>query len=139
MPNLSENDLIISGQQSELDRLEQFVKTDELLFSLERIIPIPPDSPVDWRSDNWGTDRDVMDSRVIKEGSKLSYFLLTAWYAPVNAVVQLSKEFSTLHFTLEYWLVNDGVKGRFIIEDGSVIGESDETEFDADEALEDGV
>lgn len=138
MPNLSENDLIISGKQSELDRLEEFIRTDKLLFSLERIIPIPPDSPVDWRSDNWGTDREVIDSRVIKDDSKLSYFLLTAWYTPANAVVQLFKEFPTLHFALEYWQVNDGVKGRFIIEDGSVIGESDETEFDVDEALADG-
>ena len=138
MPNWCENELTIKGLQGVIDIFLEFSRGAEAEgqkvhdFCLPKMLPPPlsikdPNPSVlsnaeyDWREEHWGTkwDVDLQDSNQVTEGEHLLMFL-TAWAPPEAAIVEVSKQFPGLEFTLEYWECGVGFSGKTVVENGEM-------------------
>ena len=74
----------------------------------------------DWSCEKWGTKWNACDAQVLHEDdSGISYDFQTAWDAPLPVVVEMSKQFPNLKFTLQ----SDEESQAFFYEKEFVAGE----------------
>jgi len=119
MPNWCSNEIIIKGDNENLQRLFNLVKTDDIVFDFNAVIPYPEEfakldadgsgagfraGGFEWRMNNWGTSWNTeKDSGLIAmdDGEVVAYFL-SAWSPPLPVTIALSKLFCDLTFVHRY-------------------------------------
>ena len=149
MPNWCENELIVRGKQEKIDKLVDFMKSEDNEFDFNKIVPYPTkykqldliakvyeeEHPNDfkgrpkngynqggyeWCNDNWGTKWNACD--VILKDNK--YYFNTAWSPPEPVIKKLSEKFPDLTLTLKYWEGGCGFRGMCKFKYGEKIGYS---------------
>jgi len=89
-----------------LGDLREYVATDEMQFSFNRIIPVPveidndPDGMVgyNWRVDNWGTKWNGTEVECLEVVDReveqcVEFYFDTAWGPPIPVIARLSTVF----------------------------------------------
>ena len=147
MPNWCYNELNVSGNTDSLEELQQLFENG---FSLEKIVPTPPELTTntnrrfkflnstqkaeipswhEWRLKNWGTKWDVMERNNnsddkarfnTAEKDSIKVEFHTAWQPPMSALAALSEKFNDLKFKLFYLDEMLCFEGDAEIEDGNV-------------------
>ncbi len=149
MPNHVKNILTITGKKKELNSLKNFVhdKENKNLFSLNNILPMPPEDELDnvhlnvmpkwynWRVENWGTKWDAYEVEMTRVDDKtLNYIFLTAWASPIYALVALSEKYPNLEFKLMFADEDIGNNcGYLQIVGGDIVQEDYPDDADGDE------
>ena len=111
MPTVSQNRLLVLGPRREVSRFVRFAGGDDL--ELGKLYPVPEDveaagdeEVMNWQTVHWNTKWDVWNVEpttlfTTRSGlGRITYYFLTAWDAPVGAVVHASKSFPALCFVL---------------------------------------
>lgn len=95
------------GEQNEIKKLFDFVKSDKVDFDFEKLIPIPDEIYVleedewcIWRRENWGTARNCCD--VSTKGNTIKF--KTSWNMPEPIMYKLIELFPNIDFE---WLWAD--------------------------------
>ena len=146
MPNHVTNRLIVTGPEQDVGRMINAVgESSEDLLSCDRILPMPFElrcypSPNDienelmeqhgaknwyeWALENWGTKWGVYDCKqwqtVILSNTQTSILkFMSAWSPPTPVIVELSKYFPELEFTLGFIDEGMGFAGTCSIKNGN--------------------
>lgn len=133
MPNWCENEIQVSGDVNELERLSKFAYLDRYHeFDFDKILPTPREYLddnrwYDWRIENWGTKWEA-DCATVSFTNDEKYPLVeitfnTAWSPSIPLTIKLSEIFPLLRFEHLYQEGGMDFGGRIIIENGEVISE----------------
>lgn len=134
MPNHVCNTLTIKGNQDDLNRVLNFVKSDRSLFDFDKILPMPDyiyqcdlggDVKLlyvrynwyDWAIDNWGTKWNSQSALV--EDNRI--WFLTANTPCIPVVTALAQKFPTMRFEYVFDEGLVGMQGEFVFENGELI------------------
>lgn len=132
MPNWCNNTLKVTGEETELKRFIDAVKTDKQVLSFDKLVPMPKElentkSPGDnpswyeWRIANWGTKWDLDESIGLTVKKRVAWYSFdTAWGPPIEWMKAVSVLFSELKFVLRYEEPGVGFKGKAVAENGRV-------------------
>jgi hypothetical protein len=86
MPNWIDNLVTIKGSKADISMLIQKLASDTKVFSLENILHTN-----DCLKD-WGTKCDVIEDKILNQNeSMIQYWFRTAWAAPHEALMALTK------------------------------------------------
>jgi hypothetical protein len=115
MPNWVYNNLKIKDSQDVLEKIRENLinkniideeEKDEQLQSItfQNIIPRPPEEEdwYHWNINNWGTKWDACSASFELKSNELIYNFDTAWSAPNNVILFLSKMYPTANITHTY-------------------------------------
>lgn len=126
MPNWCRNTVSILGSNENVREVVEFLRSEETHFSLENILPTPPETLerktegkvmpdwYDWRVENWGTkwetdapepetDYNPPEAEEDDIGyAKAKYSFDTAWAPPEEAINTLAKRFPKVAIHLAY-------------------------------------
>lgn len=72
----------------------------------------------DWRCNKWGCKWDVEATLVEQFDTSLQYEFLSPWAPPIEAFVNISKEFPDLSFKLRFAEPGEDFAGECIVENG---------------------
>jgi len=87
-----------------------------------------------WCVKNWGTKWDIEATLQNETPKSLQYSFMSAWSPPVEAFVEISKQFPKLKFAIEYEETGVGFYGHHQIKNGQIIsGDQGEIEYDKEE------
>jgi hypothetical protein len=127
MPNWCSNDIEISGNKQELDRLAAFLATGEQDFDFEVIAKTPEgDGWYEWRIENWGTKWNPENSTVDRTSdTTMTAWFDTAWSPPIPIIQKLSELFPTLEIMIEFEEEGLEFSGYKTFKSGTVIAEED--------------
>ena len=133
MSSLFYNNLKIVGSETDLKAMSEAVtKSGDLLSGL---VPPPPNlSDEEFSSfveEQWGCRDVVYEFFGSIESGKISFDSLR--FPPVQAILNVSKNYPQAEFTLGYILEEEMVGGIYEIRDGEIINEK---EFEEDEVRE---
>ena len=145
MPNWCENSLKVTGKKSEIEKMLEAIKGDEIPFDFEKILPTPGDMaeeqspPINihkgryntqkygeidwwhWRVENWKTKWNLDDSTIIDfNGKECNIYFNTAWSPPLGIITKLSEMFPELSFKLSYLEIGMCFAGVFEANAGEV-------------------
>lgn len=167
MPNWCNNELEIRGNINDLSRIMKKAKITKSALDFNKFIPYPKkfadldkkarEKPLgtikngynsggyEWCIKNWGTKWNacgvVTANSIIN--NILYYSFDTAWSPPFPVILEMSKKFPSLHFTLKYLEIGVGSKGVFEVKNGKIIKDfckdfniNDEVEVDEKEKVE---
>lgn len=145
MPNHVTNYVKLHGEESEILRLLQTVKSDEFglgTIDFNKIIPMPDDiycgdlgpkerelygekNWYDWRISNWGTKWNAYGySEDHQYNNDRKIYFLTAWAAPHPVIEKLSEMFPYIKIEHEWADEDIGMNcGRYVYYDGERIEE----------------
>lgn len=130
MPNWCECMLTIKGKTEELEKIKEFAKDGKRVLSFNKFIPYPDRFRIEtggyaWCVQNWGTKWDLSDDTIIVQTDKiLSYQFDTAWSPPIPVVMEMSRQFPLLSFTLTYDEPGMCFKGKYKVKAGKVLLDS---------------
>lgn len=152
MPNWCENRLVVRGEQDELNRMVEQIKSEERLLDFNKILPYPArfqeqdnevealrnsgvaweDIPKDgynsggyeWCIENWGTKWNAVEA-TIDEDYDITYFFDTAWSPPIPVIHELSRQFPELYFELTFGDPAMDFSGVYEFKDGHFMREDD--------------
>ena len=115
MPNWVYNNLKIKDSDEMLKKIKEELinkniedkeEDDEQLqcITFQNIIPRPPEEEdwYNWNIQNWGTKWDATSASFEFSGKELSYNFNTAWSAPMNVILSLSKMYPSSTITHTY-------------------------------------
>ena len=126
MPNWCENEVTISGQKEDLEKITALIWNDSNKFDFNKITKMPKDES-DWYSwclVNWGTKWNSHDVELCYNGKRtLKYIFMTAWTPPIPVIRRISEKFPNVRVTLKYWECNNGFKGHTAWKNGIAIKE----------------
>lgn len=125
MPNYITNKLTILGEQEEILRLVDFVKSEQSIFDFNRIIPKPKeiskseDSSLicEWNTKNWGTKWHAMRFSQSWSFDQRTFHFETAWSPPLPIIKRLSELFN-LFFNLDWWDEGDRILHTNVYNEG---------------------
>ena len=139
MPNWCDNTLRVSGPEEEVARFREQAKGFEPgmtpepgqlpeALNFHRLIPVPGQLLVnesldftDWEETHWGCKWGACNSQIVDEwDERLIYTFETPWSPPLEFIEQVSKEWPTLIFVLEYEESGNGFKGLARAEAGKL-------------------
>ena len=127
MPNWCANQLTIEGPVPDLDEFCAKAQRDVKVLSLEQFLPTPKDltgvgDVYYWRIANWGVKWDVTGPRqlVRPRVDDVVYTYETPWGPPLEALVSISEQHPTLHFSLKYAESGTAVYGTFEVVGGDI-------------------
>jgi len=137
--NLELNEVInaIRGTRINSEGVEEIVYVD-----FEKIIPMPDDlsaysDPYHeisndrmWRTINWGTKNNTIDSEV--EGNQISFW--TAWAPAAPVICELSRQFPNVRFVVEFGSCEAGYFGSYEAVAGEIYYYKDE-DYDCSQDL----
>lgn len=148
MPNWVLNEVEFTGEQKEIEKIKEYIKSEDNDFDFEKIIPMPShifrgsvgekefqiygeDNWYDWSRKNWGTKWNSSDAEW--HGDDCVTFE-TAWTAPVPVFEMLSKLFPDMKFKVRYADEDLGSNCGTIEYDGKsfVVNEMHDFEFSCD-------
>jgi hypothetical protein len=89
---------------------------------------VPKIKPYDWKSQNWGTNRDALNVGVSYapfRGDRFvaEYHFDTAWSPPLPLIDNVAKSFKTLQFSLQYVGECNEFRGVVVWKNGAVFKE----------------
>jgi len=124
MPNWCNNNLYISGDEGEIERLVELVKHKRKIdedvgcnvFDFQNIVPYDEtykeDGWYDWNIKNWGTKWNSNASQVIRPRyGQVEFSFDTAWSPPVPVFAKLKKMFPRLEMEID-WEEEGGLAGN---------------------------
>ena len=133
MPNWCQNEVTVTGDEKEITRFKELVRSDlkDHDFSFHEVIPMPDDiynemtSPIgddgytdrwyNWSLDNWKVKWDVrdedMNSLVEEDNELLVYHFDTAWSPPALIYLELVELFPELNVSWFYQEEGMGIEG----------------------------
>lgn len=125
MPNECTNEVVIYESKEKLEKLIAFVASDERDFDFNKIIPCPEGCGNEWRSENWGTKWNAVDScanhynndTVIGTG----FYFITAWSPSLLVTKKLSELFPEFTFVHEFSEENLDFEGYATFKNGEQI------------------
>jgi hypothetical protein len=137
MPNYCFNTLIVEGKEVDIRKFVDENKGEHSL-SLIKSLPIPtdpsPENSVDWRSQHWGTTRDI-DSKYSStqwvSSTEYTVQFESAWSPPDTWVKYVSVLYPTLKFSLYYDEPNCRFRGNLVVDKGNVIQETCEEDYES--------
>jgi hypothetical protein len=135
MPNYCENELDVSGKIEDIREFAGAVyskksddEEEDTLLSFQKIKPRPEDQNdnwYDWNINNWGTKWGAIDVRLITSSNKrYTYEFSTAWSPPIKLVIEASRLYPKLAFTIRFWEGGMGFRGYVKCKNGEVVKEA---------------
>jgi len=132
MPNWCENNLIVSGEKSELDKFKKEVQgtgwdsVTPSLLDFNQIIPMPQEvidegydeSGYSWETANWGCKWGAHEVDFYESDKALHYYFETPWSPPEPILLAMGDKYSKLDFRLEYTEYGMNFQGEIYIEQG---------------------
>ena len=102
MANIISNIIHLGVETPELERVLTFVKSDELIFDFNNIIPIPQniEDGYYWKIAHWGTACNTSNDYI--EFDKYEFRFGTRWTAPIQVIAKLASMFPNVEFTHIY-------------------------------------
>ena len=88
MPNYCLNELIINGENDELEKFYQENKTNESELSFEKSVP----------NNDWSTKWDAGEVTINKYDGEYQYNFETAWSPPERWLKKVAKQYNNLNF-----------------------------------------
>ena len=116
MANCCFGSLTIDCDKALFEEIRSFVQSEEKVFDLNRIVPIPADREYDWVIDHWGTGKNVDDECLSDQG----YCFTTAWSPCSLAVQTLAERYPQATFRYTYDECGEGFCGVEEYRDGSL-------------------
>ena len=107
MPNWCSNDLVITGDDSIIKDMMDFVRKGDIPLCFDNILPVPKDKKdrdmLDWCSNNWGTKWDLDKDTYVEVGNRLAeYSFSSAWSPPEGVIGVLASKYPDLEFNLQF-------------------------------------
>ena len=102
MPNWVTNIIEVDGEKEIINQMFENVKSDKTLFDFNKIKEMPKSEELnwyDWSVNNWGTKWNT-DSDVSISGNVVVFD--TAWSTPFYVLSELSNQYPTLSFIINY-------------------------------------
>lgn len=134
MPNWCECELEVIGKYAA--EFIDWISWGDSAFDFATIIPEPSYTGYDsstigedgkmpdwynWRLKNWGTKWNASNAEL--DGSRDLIRFETAWSPPIPVILRASEMFDNTKFILSYWESGMGFCGHFVAENGKVIHE----------------
>jgi hypothetical protein len=99
----------VVGSESEIDKLLNYVKSNENEFDFDCIIPLPTAAEYGgyknaqrWREGNWGTQQ-AYDIKITRQNTKsVEIWFNTKWYPPIPIYTTISTLFPKLVFVVSF-------------------------------------
>lgn len=138
MPNWCENELRATGNKESIDELLNLIKSDDLSFDFEKVIPHPEgikhnsEEGYFFRVNNWGTKWRLEEDSISidRESDQETYICFdTAWAPCLPIVTKLAELFPALKFNCTYGESGMDFSGFATFENGDLI-DSGEGEYD---------
>jgi len=149
MPNWCENTLIVTGNTTDLVCFKHQAKTEGGDFSFEPFLPMPEMLSAatasfpkvltkedkarikatgfkDWYERNCkvlGTKWDVEGTIMESSKTKLGYTFNSAWSPPIQGVINISKQYPKLTFSLDFDEPGMDFAGTVVIRNGKILRE----------------
>lgn len=134
MPNYCNNTLYIEGNRHTINKIIDFVKSEENVFDFDNIVPMPKDifrgnigpdemktygksNWYDWSIENWGTKWNSIDA--VEDDDCIDF--LTAWSPCDPVIAALAAMFPTMRFTYTFYETGCGFCGERVYENGNLI------------------
>ena len=127
MANYCDNELIITGNQSDIDDFISRIKDSEKEVHFETLLPIPKDieNSSDWYYKNYGISCSGGNNSFFQDNY---IFFQTRWVPPLNFFDDASKLYPYLTFELTYWQTEEACCGIVVHKNGERLrDEEDET------------
>jgi hypothetical protein len=138
MPNLCDNEIIITGNSASLKRLKDMVKTEKSDFDFSAVIPYPEkyrrldadksgagyqSGGYEWCIKYWGTkwNNEKNSVGIEVKNCELGIFFLTAWTPSIPVTIALAKLFQELEFIHLYEEGSNNFSGKLVCKNGKVI------------------
>lgn len=101
MPNWCANNLMVTGELSELERFRAAITNEAgKIEILSRLVPVPADSCND---EHWGTKSGDLDTDSDgPDALGYSLWFSSAWSPPVDGITKVSELFPSLLFELQF-------------------------------------
>ena len=101
MPNWCDNNLMVTGERSELERFRDAITNEQgEIEILSRLVPVPASSSA---SEYWGSKwGDCSTNSDGPDALGFSLWFSSAWAPPVEGIRKVSNLFSSLLFVLEF-------------------------------------
>ena len=122
MPNWCENNLDVYGKKKLLEKFIRENKDEDTDLSLQKLRPIDGEIDCGTASDLWGTKWDVeagLDGD--PEDEWIRYGFDSAWAPPIEAIVDGSRKYPKLEFTLHYREPGMAFAGVLLAKNGKII------------------
>lgn len=141
MPNWATNTLRISGPKTLLKRFREKAvgrspwagDNEEEMLCCNSFVPAPNKAIDDysnvgysWCIKNWGTKWGCCDIALTERPRSLIYDFNSAWSPPLPVVLEMSKQFPQLKFSLRYYEGGMAFQGLFRCQGGEVIQDKSE-------------
>ena len=134
MPNWCENELKVTGHKESIDALLNLIKSDDLSFDFERVIPHPEgikhnsEEGYFFRVNNWGTkwrleEESISIDRESDQETCISFD--TAWAPCLPIVTKLAELFPALKLKYTYGESGIDFSGFATFENGNLIDSGD--------------
>lgn len=126
MPNYCSNKLIITSQNPQIllkfkkEAVPENSRLQEVV-SLQKLYPQDKtqDNRIEWQTNNWGTKWDLINTEILEEtAQEICYCFETAWSPPVEAFIEISKNYPEITFKLYYEESGNDFIGYTEIENG---------------------
>lgn len=134
MPNYCDNFLSINASPDTLNRITDFVKSNENAFDFDKIVPMPDhiyrgsigseekalygeNNWYDWSCKNWGTKWNSVDAEINDE----EIHFLTAWSPCDPVIAALAAMFPAARITYNFYETGMCFCGQRIYENGELI------------------
>lgn len=76
----------------------------------------------EWCCKHWGTKWGIFDTRITKETAGAIYYSMrTAWSPALPVIQRMSELFPSLKFSLRYFEMGAGFKGKFVCKGGVML------------------
>ena len=135
MPNWCDNYISIEASEETIEKIAEFVRSEESSFDFAKIIPIPEhiyrgnldqeeenpggkDNWYDWRNEHWGTTRCIAD---VQEARPDSYYLETAWTPCEPVITELARLFPEAKIVYQYEEESDMYCGKNVYQNGKLV------------------
>lgn len=107
MANCCFGSLAIDCDKELFEEIRGYVQSEEKVFDLNCIVPIPAGADCDWLNDHWGTRKNVDEEYL----SGQSYCFTTAWCPCSPAVQALAERYPQAAFRYTYDECGEGFCG----------------------------
>lgn len=114
-------------QDKEQEAFQQMTgkEKDEYLKTHKKPIHAYSDHGYHWCIKNWGTKWNADEIIIERESNHyISYVFDTAWTLPLPIILEMSKQFPTLRFELQYYEMGLAFQGEYYYFNGEVIFEN---------------
>lgn len=122
--NQSVSTLTIIGNRNLLETFMLNAESEDTVFSLIQLCPIPDEEPsenwLDWRLANWGTKWDSSNASITVTDTAITYQFTNPILPPLLALDSISRNYPSLTFKLFYVNEFSDICGESFFQDGLI-------------------